>query len=64
MYIYIERETYAVKARRKLHKNAASSIEHVLEAAPEKAAAVQSSTTHHENYPSQTKQTYGILLEK
>ena len=35
-----------------LHKNAASNIKQVLEAAPHKAAAVQLLTTHHENYPS------------
>ena len=33
-------------------KNAASNIEQVLEAAPNKAAAVRLLTTHHENYPS------------
>ena len=38
------------KAWRRLHKNAASNIEQVLEAAPHKAAAVQPPTTHHENY--------------
>ena len=31
---------------------AASYIEQVMEAAPHKAAAVRSRTTHHENYPS------------
>ncbi len=35
-----------------LHKNAASNIEQVLEAAHNKAAAVRSSTAHHVNYPS------------
>ena len=34
------------------HKNAASNIEQVMEAAPHKAAAVQPLTTHHENYQS------------
>ena len=29
-----------------------NNIEQVLEAAPHKAAAVRSPTTHHENYPS------------
>ena len=37
------------KARRQLHKNAASNIE-VMETAPHKAAAVRQPTTHHENY--------------
>ena len=43
---------YREKAKRQLHKNAASNIEQVLEAAPHKAAAVRSLTTHHKNYPS------------
>ena len=38
-------QTVGEKARRQLHKNAASNIEQVLEATPNKAAA----TTHHEN---------------
>ena len=38
------------KARRQLHKNAASNIEQILAAAPDKAAAVQPLTTHHEDY--------------
>ena len=40
------------KAWGQLHKNAASNIEQVLEAAPHKAAAERPPTTHHENYPS------------
>ena len=40
------------KTRQQLHKNAVSNIEQVLEAAPDKAAAVRPPTTHHENYPS------------
>ena len=40
-------------------KNAASNIEQVLEATPNKAAAVRPPTTHHENYQNQT---YGTLL--
>ena len=43
---------YKEKAWRQLYKNPASNIEQVLEAAPKKAAAVLSLTTHHENYPS------------
>ena len=39
------------KAWRKLHKNAASNIEQVLEAASNKAEAVRPLTTHHENDP-------------
>ena len=49
---------------RHLHKNTASNIEQVLEATFHKTAAVQPPTTHHENYPSQTNQTCGTLLEK
>ena len=42
--------TYGEKAWRQLHKNAASDIEQVLEAAPHKTASVWTPTTHHENY--------------
>ena len=45
-------ETYGEKAWRQLHKKAASNIEQVPEATPHKAAALQTPTTHHENYPS------------
>ena len=38
------------KAWRQLHKNAASNIEQVLEAATHKTAAVRPTTTLHENY--------------
>ena len=44
---------------RQLHKNSASNIEHVLE-----AAAVLPLTTYHESYPSQMNQTCKTLLEK
>ena len=40
------------KGGRELHKNTASNIEQVLEAALHKAATVQTMTTHRENYPS------------
>ena len=43
-------KTYGKKAWWKLHKNAASNIEQVLETAPHKAAAVRPPTTYHENY--------------
>ena len=43
---------YGEKAWQQLHKNAASNIEHVLEAAPQKSAAVRPQTTHYENYQS------------
>ena len=45
-------KTSGEKSWRQLHKNAASNIEQVLDAAPHKAAAVQPPTTHHENYAS------------
>ena len=41
---------YGEKAWRQLHKNAASHIEQVLEAATHKAAIVRPLTTHHKNY--------------
>ena len=42
---------YGAKAWKQLHKNAASNIDQVMEAAPNKAAAVRPLTTHHEDYP-------------
>ena len=42
-------KTYGEKAWRQLDKNAARNIKQVLEAAPYKAAAVRTLTTHHEN---------------
>ena len=45
-------KTCREKAWRQQHKNAASNIDPVLEAAPHKAASVLLLTTHHENYPS------------
>ena len=41
---------YGEKAWQQLHKNAASNIEQVPEAASHKAAAVQLLITHHKNY--------------
>ena len=38
---------YGEKTSRQLHKNAASNIEQVMEAAPHKVAAVQPPTIHH-----------------
>ena len=46
---------YPEKARRQLHKNAASNIEQVLETAPHKEAAVRPLITHHETI--QVRQT-------
>ena len=36
------------KARRQLHKNAASNFEQVLETTPHKAATVRPPTSHHD----------------
>ena len=45
-------KTYGEKARRQLLKNAANCIEQILEATPQKTAAVRPPTAHHEKYPS------------
>ena len=45
-------KTAGEKARRQLHKNAASNIEQVLEATPHKALTIRPPTSHPENYPS------------
>ena len=45
-------KTAGEKARRQLHKNAASNIEQALEATPHKAPTIRPATSHHENYPS------------
>ena len=39
------------KTWQQLHKNAASNIEQVIEAASQKAADVRPPTSHHEDYP-------------
>ena len=44
-------QTYEEKAWRQLHKNAASNIKQVLDAARHKAATVQPLTNHHKKYP-------------
>ena len=49
MHFVDSNETHGEKASRQLHKNAASHIEQVLEATPQKAAAIRPLTTHHEN---------------
>ena len=41
--------TYGEKAWRILHKNAESNIEQILEATPNKAAAVRPPTTHYQS---------------
>ncbi len=50
-------KTAGEEARRQLHKNAASNIEKVLEATPDKAPTIRPPTSHHENYPSKTNNT-------
>ena len=40
------------KARRQLHKNAASNIEQVIEVIPHKTQTILLPASHHENYPS------------
>ena len=45
-------KTAGEKARRQLHKNAASNIEQVLEATPHKPLTIRPPTPNHENYPS------------
>ena len=44
-------KTAGEKAKRQLHKNAASNIEQVLEATPHKAQTIRPPTAYHENYP-------------
>ena len=44
-------KTAGEEARRQLHKNAASNIEQVLAATPNKAPTTRPPTSHHENYP-------------
>ena len=43
-------KTAGDKARRQLHKNAASITEQVLEVTPNKAPTIRPPTSHHENY--------------
>ena len=45
-------KTAGEKARRQLHKNAASNIEQVMEATPHEEPTIRSSVSHQENYPS------------
>ena len=52
MYNLDADKTAGEKARRQLHKNAASNIKQVLEATPHKAPTIRQPTSHHENYPS------------
>ena len=52
------------ETRQQLHKNAASNIEQILAATPQKTPTIWPPASHHENYPSQTNQTCRTLLEK
>ena len=52
MYYLDANKTAEEKARRQLHKNAASNIEQVLEATPHKAPTIRPPASHHENYSS------------
>ena len=45
-------KTAGEEPRRQLHKNAASNIEQVLAATPQKAPTIRPPASHHENYPS------------
>ena len=45
-------KTAGEKARRQLHKNAASNIEQVLAVTSHKTPTIRPPTSHHENYPS------------
>ena len=45
-------KTAGEEARRQLHKNAASNIEQVLTAIPNKAPTIRTPASHHENYTS------------
>ena len=44
-------DTNKKKARRQLHKNAASNIEQVQAATPHKAPTIRPPTSHYESYP-------------
>ena len=45
-------KTAGEDARRQLHKNAASNLEHVLAATPHKTPTVRPPASYHENYSS------------
>ena len=45
-------KTAGEETGRQLHKNAASNIDQVLAATPQKAPAIRPTASHHENYPS------------
>ena len=49
-----------ILTKRKLHKNATSYIEQILEATSNKTAAVRPPTTHLENHPNKTSKHAGL----
>ena len=57
-------ETAREKAWWQLHKNAARNIEQVLEATPDKAAAIRPPTTHHKNVVSNIEQVLAATPHK
>ena len=58
------KKTLREKATWKLHKNAMSYLEQILEATPHKTMAVWPLTSHFKNHPSEINKTCGTLLEK
>ena len=61
MHYMDSKKTAGEKARRQLHKNAASNLEHVLAATPHKAPTIQPSASHYKTDPSSTNQTCRTL---
>ena len=57
-------KTSGEEARRQLHKNAASYLEQVMAATPNKSPTVRPPAYYHKNYSSETNQTCPTLLEK
>ena len=51
MHYLDAKNTAGEEARRQLHKNVASNIEHVLAATLHKAPTIWPPVSHHENYP-------------
>ena len=51
-YVWVHKSTAGEEAKRQLHKNAASNLEHVLAATPHKTPTVWLPASYHENYSS------------
>ena len=64
IFIMDSNKTAGEKARRQLHKNAASNLEQVLAATPHKTTTVWPPASYPENYSTQTNQTCRTLLEE